>query len=157
MTNTFENALVGDKVWSYAHNQYGTITKILVLSKYPIKVTLSNGMRVERTLGGKIDSTDSNQDLFWDEIKFDIPTQPVRTKLINGYAVPDISFEPKDRERYYFPLPSYPALVGDVHFEAGNAIDEHSAKYNLCYPYTEEGKKAAILHTKAMLGIEGKE
>jgi hypothetical protein len=34
-----------------------------------------------------------------------------------------------------------------------NEINNHLRDNNLCYPFTEEGKQAAILHAKAMLGI----
>jgi hypothetical protein len=34
-----------------------------------------------------------------------------------------------------------------------NRLTSHLSDNNLCYPYTKEGKAAAILHAKAMLGI----
>jgi hypothetical protein len=31
---------------------------------------------------------------------------------------------------------------------------KHLSTNGLCYPYTEDGRQAATLHTKAMLGIK---
>lgn len=77
-----------------------------------------------------------------------------KTKLIHGVEVPDISFAPKDGEPYFFPEPTHPDMFDDLIFDGSDMIDQHNCHFNLCYPYTEEGKQAAILHAKSMLGIK---
>lgn len=77
-----------------------------------------------------------------------------KTKLIHGVEVPVFEFTPKVGEKYY-------AANVDVHefFDQWLrsseccAFTQRMIERGLIYPYTEEGKQAAILHTKAMLGI----
>lgn len=76
-----------------------------------------------------------------------------KTKLIHGVEVPNISFTPNDGEAYV-----YPDIYGENYatagrFYSGYAISEMALKAGCCYPYTEEGQQAAILHAKAWLGI----
>ena len=75
-----------------------------------------------------------------------------KTKLIHGVEIPDISFTPTPGERYYMPNIQGVHLFSDLSSSSTRYFDEYS-KYGIFYPYTEEGKQAAILHTKAMLGI----
>lgn len=79
-----------------------------------------------------------------------------KTHTVNGVEVPDLRFTPKIYEEYYFPSPDFPSLAlrtraNYAHF---NASDEHRIKNGLCYEISEEGRQAAVLHAKAMLGIE---
>ena len=79
-----------------------------------------------------------------------------KTHTVNGVEIPDLRFTPKTYEEYYFPSPDSPTLAfrtraNYAHF---NAADEHRIEYNLCYPPTDEGREAAILHAKAVLGIK---
>ncbi len=87
------------------------------------------------------------------DIKFEAPTQPPRMKLIHGVEVPDISFEPKRGDYFYRPCLSTTALCECDIWVGGGYQDIFKAR-DMCYPETLEGEKAAILHTKAMLGIK---
>lgn len=76
-----------------------------------------------------------------------------KTKLIHGVEVPDISFTPNDGEEYV-----YPDIYGEHYasanrFYSGYDASEMALKAGCCYPYTEEGTQAAILHAKAWLGL----
>lgn len=75
-----------------------------------------------------------------------------KTKLIHGVEVPDISFVPEYGCTYCFPKPEDGDFVGMAYANTSSTFS-HRVRHNFCYPYTEEGKQAAILHAKAMLGI----
>lgn len=75
-----------------------------------------------------------------------------KTKLIHGVEIPDISFTPAKCEMYYYPYTRSPELFGEF-LCCEVDIDAHLQRQDMCYPYTDEGKEAAILHAKAMLGI----
>lgn len=74
-----------------------------------------------------------------------------KTKLIHGVEIPDFDFIPKDGEQYCYPVINSPKLFGEFRYYGGE-MDTHLLRHGLCYPYTEEGREAVILHTKAMLG-----
>lgn len=76
------------------------------------------------------------------------------TKLIHGVEVPDISFIPEQDKEYYFPAPHITKLYGCTNYLSKSENDSFKVQQGLCYPHTEEGKQAAILHAKAMLGIK---
>lgn len=78
------------------------------------------------------------------------------TKLIHGVEIPDISFTPEYLQNYWFPAPSTDAdgFCHQTRYAPMCSGDIHRLNHNLCYPHTEEGKQAAILHAKAMLGIK---
>jgi len=98
-------------------------------------------------------SQKENRKLFWDEIKFEIPPQSPRMKLIHGVEVPDIVFKPGLGEDYY--AVDFTDKGFYVEYDwGGDELDYTLYERGLCYPFTEEGKKAAILHAKAMLGIK---
>ena len=73
-------------------------------------------------------------------------------KLIHGVEVPDISFTPEDNEYYFYPDPTMPCMYEMEYFH--NYAEEcgHRLTNKMCYPTTDEGREAAILHAKAMLG-----
>lgn len=77
-----------------------------------------------------------------------------KTHLVHGVEVPDLRVKPSLGENYYYPLPTSPNLVRQTIFIHGDDGDKYILRNNLCYEYTESGKQAAILHAKAMLGIE---
>jgi hypothetical protein len=153
-TTTFENAKPGDRVWDIRKG-WGTIVCNLIDDDYPIEVNFDNESNDTFTLEGKAFRLDLNPTLFWDELKFVVPEQPPSTKLIHGVKVPDISIDPKTTKlgwRYYYPEPSKAQLFDNEFY--GCSVDCMTRlKNNLCYPFTDEGKEAAILHAKAMLGI----
>lgn len=76
-----------------------------------------------------------------------------KTKLIHGVEVPDISFVPEMDNWYYHPVPDLPRLFAEDMHTIHSDNYTYRVNAGLCYPYTEEGKQAAILHAKAMLGI----
>lgn len=79
-----------------------------------------------------------------------------KTKLINGVEIPDLPFTP------FVGCEFYCANVGLPEFyETGYMGSEcctftkRMVERGLIYPYTEEGKQAAILHSKSLLNITG--
>ena len=153
MTTTFENAQVGDRVWDFNYG-FGIISKIDKNSTYSILVNFDKQDVCVFNKDGKIFS-EVSRTLFWDEIKFKVPTQPQRMKLINGIEVPDISFTPKERDRYYVPAPTLPDFYNECRFH-NFSEDYYRAEKGMCYPFTRDGQQAAIQHAKAMLGLKGK-
>ena len=84
----FERAKVGDKVWDFM-NGWGVISTVIDAQSVarPIHVKFDNGLDEKYTINGTLYPDISNQTLFWDEIKFDIPKKPlpkleVDTKVI---------------------------------------------------------------------------
>lgn len=78
-----------------------------------------------------------------------------KTKLVHGVEVPDIGLDLskyEERTDFYAPcVRSYKYHVGLSHHKHNNCT--RFSQSGIAYPYTEEGKQAAILHAKAMLGI----
>lgn len=78
-----------------------------------------------------------------------------KTKLIHGMEIPVFEFTPEVGENFYVANVGLPEL-----FEVGRKLTEgctftqRMIERGLIYPYTEEGKQAAIRHAKAMLGME---
>jgi hypothetical protein len=152
MSTTFEKAQVGDKVWSVRYG-HGIVAALYSDPDYPLVIKFTKFLNSKSyTLQGN-EFHHELQTLFWQEIKFEVPKQPPRIKLINGIEVPDISFRPSINRNYF-----YPSLEMDLYnsafFVRGNKSDEFRVDNGLCYPYTPEGKEAAILHTKALLGVK---
>ena len=87
-------------------------------------------------------------------ITISITAETPRKKLIHGVEVPDISFEPRENETYYFPFPMHPELTRCLVFDSHHPANQQNLKHKLCYPSTKEGRQAAVLHAKAMLGIK---
>jgi hypothetical protein len=152
MSTTFEKAQEGDKVWSIRFG-HGTVVFTYDDTIYPLVIKFIGYPNLQSyTLEGQ-EFNDEPQTLFWQEVKFEAPEKPLRIKLTNGTEIPDISFHPTINENYYYP--SLEATLYDsTYFAKGNSTDEFRAVNGLCYPYTPEGKAAAMLHTKALLGIK---
>lgn len=74
METTFENAKVGDKVWSIQCG-WGRISEILP-GGYPITVEFNPFKCDGFTYCGKFRITDNDQSLFWDEVKIEAPVKP---------------------------------------------------------------------------------
>jgi len=89
METTFENAKVGDRVWSFGYG-WGTIQQINT-NKYPLLICFDNyqSEALEKvvcyTKKGTEFLDNSNPTLFWDEIKFTIPTRPKRKVKKEGW------------------------------------------------------------------------
>lgn len=74
-----------------------------------------------------------------------------KTHSLHGVEIPDLRIEPKNGQEYWYPDPSTAYFVGfGTH---GTESSVHRLANNLCYKHTEQGKQAAVLHAKAMLGI----
>ena len=71
----FEKAKVGDKVWTLYHG-WGIITGVYPKNTKPVKVDFGDYKR-DYTLQGYANEGHIHQSLFWDEIKFEIPTRPL--------------------------------------------------------------------------------
>jgi hypothetical protein len=155
-TTTFEDAKAGDKVYSHTFG-WGVIEYISSNDKfYPIcvKFHFVSGLTCRYSYEGHYDADSEMQSLFWDMVEIEAPEKPSRStgyKMINGIEIPDITFKPTLNEYYYTPMPNYPELCHLMMDFHSNRLTNHLSDSNLCYPYTEEGKEAAILHAKAML------
>ena len=75
-----------------------------------------------------------------------------KTHIVNGVEIPDLLIEPKCGDQYWYPHPSTKLLCG-WEVSRDNVQDSYRKENKLCYENTEAGKQAAILHSKAMLGI----
>ena len=151
MTTTFENAKVGDRVYDYAQDAW---TTILEINKGFLVTEIRSRKHAYYLDGSSVHLARlGEQVLFWDKPKVTAPLQPPRTKLINGIEVPNNSFRPSHGEDYY-------AIdLADKRFYVefkwrDDEMDFVLYERDLCYPFTEEGKQAAILHAKAMLGVK---
>jgi hypothetical protein len=152
MSTTLEKAQAGDEVWSIRFG-HGVVVSTHGDPIYPLVVKFIRYPNLQNyTLEGQ-EFNDEPQTLFWQEIKFKAPEKPLRIKLTNGIEVPDISFRPDADENYYYPTLEA-TLYDSTYFAKGNSTDEFRAVNGLCYPYTPEGKAAAMLHTKALLGVK---
>lgn len=71
-------------------------------------------------------------------------------KKINGHKIPNITFTPKNNEEFIVPaLNDYGCRSRFVNSES--EWFSYYLKNDMCYPNTEEGEAAAILHTKALM------
>ena len=80
METTFENAKVGDRVWDF-NLGWGKVIKVLKGDSFPIEVRFYIGegrsdYESYTINGSELDNV--RRTLFWDEIKFGIPTRPKR-------------------------------------------------------------------------------
>src|SRR5690554_4060634 len=76
-----------------------------------------------------------------------------KTHFVHGVEIPDLRFKPIIGQRYWYPHASMEYLVSSSIRKHGSTADKHRIENNLCYKHSYEGKQAAILHAKAMLGI----
>jgi len=63
-------------------------------------------------------------------------------------------WEPKDGEMYYYPDPASTGQIGLGRRNIDSQFDRFLLDNGLCYPYTDEGKQAAIARTKRMLAVK---
>ena len=77
-----------------------------------------------------------------------------KMKFIYGVEIPVFEFIPKVGEKYYAPNLDVPEFFDHwLRSSECCAFTQRMIERGLLYPYTEEGKQAAILHAKVMLGI----
>jgi hypothetical protein len=151
MATTFESAKVGDNVFSHTFG-WGKICVIDRDNNYPIQVLFAKCSE-SFTREGFYYKDNHVQSLFWTECTINAPAKPLPIKLVHGVEVPDISFHPTDETVYYYPDATVDALFNIATYYDAYSGDRFRSANNLCYPNTKEGKAAAILHAKAMLGI----
>ena len=89
----FKDAKVGDRVFDYTLQEWGSIINFSYSSIYPIKVKISNGVKNtilvsfknnkvrSYTTQGTRDNTDRFPTLFWDEVKPITPPEKPLPKL----------------------------------------------------------------------------
>lgn len=61
-------------------------------------------------------------------------------------------FVPEENEQYYTPAPTILEQCSAITWLRWD-VDIYRLKNNLCYPYTDEGKRQAIEHAKKMLEV----
>lgn len=155
VTAIFENSKIGETVFSHAYG-WGKIERIDTSSEYPVIVSFFNNVDKKTksfTFSGYADGS-HKQSLFLHEeafINIKEESESIPMKSINGIEVPNISFTPSSGDFCYLPAPIIPKLYIGARCDDPSDIG-HLVGYGLCYPFTEEGKQAAILHSKAMLG-----
>lgn len=154
MTTTFEDARVGDRVWSAAH---GWLTVITVMpdKMYSIEAMDKFSRNTASfTTAGELFSGMA-QCLFWDEIKFTAPPMPerVRYKNVNGFKVPDaaIDYHIPDGTAYIVPSPTSMRYFSEMFANNHVQTDMH-IRLGLAYHDTNAGHAAATAHAKAWLG-----
>jgi len=76
----FSNAEIGDNVFDYIKQEWGSILNIKHGNPYPILVEFSKYNTKSYTLGGKQSLSDVGPILFWDEVK---PIEPPSKPLPN--------------------------------------------------------------------------
>jgi hypothetical protein len=155
MPTTFEEAKIGDKVWSVSYG-CGVVCSLLAPPEYngpyPIEVLFDANpdISVRYTVLGQ-ESIDQNRVLFWQEIKE--PEYIPRTRLINDIEVPNVHFR-LELYRYYY-YPSLDLIIRDRTFLIeDDKTNENNAIDGICYPYIPENKKVAISYTKSLFRIK---
>ncbi|MCI4409003.1 MAG: hypothetical protein JHC26_07915 [Thermofilum sp.] len=148
---TFENAKIGDRVFSHTFG-WGVIDEINEDSSYPIMVSFDTDYD-SFTMEGVYRKGTPIQCLFWDEVKIEAPKKPIKMKLVNGVEVPDITFKPTSGEHFYHPS------LDCMHLHKFAVYNDSVwckflSDNKLCYPCDNNGRIAAVLHAKAMLGIK---
>ena len=148
--NNLSNVKVGQRVYCLL-NGYGTVHRIVAEDSYPIRVKFT-ALDESYSVEGKLFHYSENRSLYLDKPEIIEPPAPILTKLIHGVEVPDISFTPKTNDIYYFPTPNTDYLQTTTRYCTTSSSDKHRSDHGMCYPCTEKGREAAILHAKAMLG-----
>ena len=77
MSTTFEDAKIGDKVWSLTEGWGTIIDRFRSRAEYPLVVEFENREQKTYTLWGLLHYKDLNPTLFWDEIKIEAPQKPL--------------------------------------------------------------------------------
>ena len=77
-----------------------------------------------------------------------------KTHMVHGVEIPDLRVLPEYGTYYYLADPTEREFTYRYLFN-GDTQDSLWSERGLCYQPTEEGKQAATLHAKAMLGMLG--
>lgn len=87
------------------------------------------------------------------ESKYEFRRKP-KPHNVHGVEIPVFEFTPKVGERYYTANVGLPEFFEDGYKTSEDCtFTQRMIERGLLYPFTEEGKQAAILHSKSMLGI----
>lgn len=86
---TFENAEVNDRVWDIRYG-YGVVVKALEPKNshlfYRIFVKFPSLQEYETyTVDGFSRAGNAIRSLFWDELKFEVPTRPKKKRIVSGW------------------------------------------------------------------------
>lgn len=82
----FKDAKVGDKVFDYIKQDWGTV-RYIENSLYSLEVEFNNGDVKYFTMDGKLFNDDTLPILFWDEVKPIVPPKKPKPKLKNNAKV----------------------------------------------------------------------
>ena len=99
MSITFENAKIGDKVWSVGFG-WGEVSSIVERDTYPIKVLFSGRNKTTYTLEGKQLANHVHQTLYWDEVVFKAPTKPLPALDVDTEVL--VWMHPSEKHRRHF-------------------------------------------------------
>lgn len=86
----------------------------------------------------------------WDDTEY---RRKPKTHSVHGVEIPDLRITPDLDQHYWYPDPSETDLVLRILRRKWSSSDNHRIANNLCYEHSDEGKEAAIMHSKAWLGI----
>lgn len=77
----------------------------------------------------------------------------LQTRIVHGVELPIFEFTPKVGEKFYTANVGLPEFFEEGYRSPkGFTYTQRMIERGLLYPFTEEGKQAAILHAKTMLG-----
>jgi hypothetical protein len=77
MKKTFKDARIGDRVWSIVRG-WGTVVRISNAYTYPLIVGYNDSTEGAYTFDGLANVDHINPELFWDEVKIEIPEKPLQ-------------------------------------------------------------------------------
>lgn len=149
METTFENADIGDTIWNIQRG-FCRVIEFYKLDGKMIHITVQDkdDWVFQVFTDGKENRDDLNRTWFWDEVQIKAPEKRIRMKLVHGKEVPDLSMRIDFGKNYYFPDFTKKELYGSSKWKDRDE-DFLLLEEGMCYPFTEAGKQAAILHTKA--------
>jgi hypothetical protein len=184
MSNTFEDAKIGDVVYSL-QNGWGTVEGVssaglavkfelndqpgspIGYHKYSftgwleceikysdINQSLLNKSDQSGPLFDLVKTNKEIRDLYWDIPNIIAPNKK-SYKLINGHKIEDISYNPGQGDDYYYPDVASPFLYS-IGYCGRDVTPEvlHRSKLGMCYPDSDAGQQAAIAHAKALLNYK---
>jgi len=126
-----------------------------------IKSTGGNFSKVQAILGKKVvkghlwtdmDGARKDQVIGYILTEAELATYTIVER--NGKDYKPERWEPKEGELYYHPLILPGVMYACTHFNSDFAPDIFYLDNGLCYPFTEEGRQAAIARTKRMLAVK---
>ena len=127
----FSNAKVGDRVYDYEKDCWGTIVDITYNHDYPIGVKFDDETFESRyyTIEGKSVRKYVNPVLFWNKISFEIPKQPIDLEkfftdnFLKHIDVEDTKYrlEQVDNIKWRFIKDNHKVVLGAYYFKLNSA------------------------------------